>query len=141
MYRDALLAYGKTDYEKALTLFEICKRDKGPWNQYILNRLYRWKSIELAKKSDFKGSITWEKKYMDSSPEDMSGLFNTGVLIYIIEKKEGKSNLSWQYYLQKFIERSPKDNNTIEAENLLKGNVMKLYLITYPGEDILDISL
>ena len=140
IYRDALVAYNKSDYEKSLTLFETCKKGKGPWNQYILNRLYRRKSLELAKKGDFKGSIIWEEKYMKDSPEDMSGLFNTGVLSYIIEKKEGKSTLSWQSCLQKFIETSPEDSNTMEAKNLLEGRTIKLYLITYPGEDVMDIS-
>jgi len=134
-YRDAMIAWKvENDYEKAILLFEKCKTERIVDVNASLTSLYRWKSLVIASQENYREALVYEEAIMKNSSSDLTAFYNTGILLYMAEEKEGKKDMAWKFYLKEFLSKAPYDVYSDTAKRLLEGKTAELQLMTYPGQ-------
>ena len=135
IYQEALAAMAEGDYEKAFAkLNPVGLYPNRLKANASLVKLRNWKVRGLVKNGEYREALGLIEATLQVIPVHVTGLYNAGIIGYIIETRENsqkesdvrtrapdKKAANWKNYLKRFLELAPNHQNAPIARDVLEG--------------------
>ena len=151
LYQEGLEAFAGKDYEKALKILALLKYRKSAIRANMaLTELRNWKAKKFFENGQLKKALKWVKVALLVDPNYADGLYNAGIMGYMIEEmeKSGKQvnslnhpkntetslghsdptgilhdndSTNWKKYLERFIKLAPSHEKASIVRQVLGG--------------------
>ena len=126
LHQEGMLAYAVGDYENALIKLNSAGiRYFMMRTNSTLRNLWKWKAKKLILQKKYYQAFSLLNLNLKYYPKDVNGLYNAGVLGFMIDRKErlstdAQKKIDWPQYLKRFIKLAPNHPQSIIAKQILK---------------------